>query len=286
LRMMPEIDKRLVAMRFGQRTLDYDAVTPVQRSMRDELLSRAVERIGGRSVRRILELGCGTGGLTAKLIERFPQARVVVVDLAAEMVDHVRGKGMPVDAVVADAEEYVRRDTGRYDLVISNATVQWFTDPRETIEICRGLVGADGLVAFTTFGDRTFHELSASFTEAYHQMGLIPAPHVLPLASAADWQAWSSDVDVDQRELTCTFSDVRSFLRSVQLAGASLSVGTQRPIPRHVLSRMMACYEKRSPAIASPYGVGSRGGVRATYHALTIIARGRQVDACGVGARP
>jgi malonyl-CoA O-methyltransferase len=282
--MMPEIDKRLVAMRFGQRTLDYDAVTPVQRSMQDELLSRAVDRIGGRSVRRILELGCGTGGLTAKLIERFPQARVVVVDLAAEMVDHVRGKGMPVDAVVADAEEYVRRDTGRYDLVISNATAQWFTDPRETIQVCRELVGTDGVVAFTTFGDRTFHELSASFTEAYDHMGLIPVPHVLPLASAADWQAWSSDVDVDQKELICMFSDVRSFLRSVQLAGASLSAGTPRPISRRVLARMMSCYEERFPAIATAGGIGSGGGVRATYHALTIIARGSTGDDCDVGA--
>lgn len=251
--------------------------------MQDELLSRAADRIGERSVRRILELGCGTGGLTARLIERFPQAKVVVVDLASEMVDHVRGKGMPVDTVVADAEEYVRRDTGRYDLIISNAAAQWFTDPRETIQVCRGLVGADGVVAFTTFGDRTFHELATSFAEAYADLGLIPVPHVLPLASAADWLAWFADADVDQRELVCTFSDVRSFLRSVQLAGASLSAGTPRPIPRRVLARMKARYEERFPAVATAGGIGSGGGVRATYHALTIITRGSLSDEYGVG---
>lgn len=282
----PDIDKRLVAMRFGQRTHRYDAVTPVQRAMQDELLSRLAARIDGRSVHRILELGCGTGGLTAKLVDHFPQAQVVVVDLAAEMVDHVRGKGMPVEAIVADAEEYVRRDTGRYDLVISNATVQWFTDPRKTIQICRGLVGPDGLVAFTTFGDRTFHELAASFAEAYADLGLIPVPHVLPLASAADWQAWCADSDVDQTEFISTFADVRAFLRSVQLAGASLSAGTPRPISRRVLARMMACYERRFPAIAPAGGIGSGAGVRATYHALTIIVRGNSGDAYGAGARP
>ncbi len=50
--------------------------------MQDELLARVVGWFAGRPVRHILELGCGTGGLTAKLVEQFPEARIVAVDLA------------------------------------------------------------------------------------------------------------------------------------------------------------------------------------------------------------
>lgn len=210
----------------------------------------------------------------------------MAVDLAAGMIDQVRDNGMPVDAIVADAEDYVRRDTGRYDLVISNATVQWFTRARETIRICQRLAGHDGLVAFTTFGDRTFHELSTSFREAYLGLGCPPVSHVLSLASPEDWRTWLADGEIEQRELVCTFPDVRSFLRSVQMAGASFSAGTPRLIQRRVLARMMAHYERRFPAVEPLDGRESRGGIRATYHSLTILVRGRPVDAGGDGASP
>src|SRR5579871_3008966 len=41
---------------------------------------------------RILELGCGTGTLTARLLEGFAHARVVAVDLSPQMLARARRK--------------------------------------------------------------------------------------------------------------------------------------------------------------------------------------------------
>ncbi len=41
---------------------------------------------------RILELGCGTGELTLKVLERYPSAIVVAVDYSARMLDFARAK--------------------------------------------------------------------------------------------------------------------------------------------------------------------------------------------------
>ena len=41
---------------------------------------------------RVLELGVGTGNLSQKCLERFPQSVVVGYDLSAEMLAHARAK--------------------------------------------------------------------------------------------------------------------------------------------------------------------------------------------------
>ena len=38
----------------------------------------------------IVDLGCGSGGLTATLLERWPAARIIGVDTSEEMIEHAR----------------------------------------------------------------------------------------------------------------------------------------------------------------------------------------------------
>lgn len=283
---MPDIDKQLVAMRFGRRASDYDAVTPVQRSMGEDLLARAIARLGDRPVRSVLELGCGTGGLTARLVQAFPNARIVAVDLASEMVDGVRARGLPVECVVADAEEYVRGHAQRHDLVISNATIQWFADPRGAMTRCLQLLDDGGVLAASTFGSRTFHELAAAFEAAYATLGLPARRHVLPLISAAHWRERLPDADVVERDMVCTYPDVRTFVRSVQAAGASLSLHGRHPIPRRVLAAMQEAYDERFSTTAAADGSPVGAGVRATYHVLMILATERRLGGEHHGREP
>lgn len=271
---MPDIDKRLVALRFGSRVQGYDEATPVQRGMQQELLARTATRLAGRTVRSVLELGCGTGGLTAQLVATYPAARVVAVDLAAEMIAHVRSRGLPVETVVADAETFVRGEPARHDLIISNAAFQWFSDPRDTFTRCRERLTPAGVLAVSTFGNRTFHELADAFESAARAEGLPPESHVLPMPTSADWRGWFPEAHVVERELRCIFPDVRTFLRAVKDAGAALSVRERRPIPRRLLRAMEDRYLALSPATSDH---GSHGVV-ATYHVITILATASPVS--------
>ena len=72
---------------------------------------------------RILDLGCGDGALTEKLVQTG--CRVTAVDASAEQVDAARARGL--DAYVADA---ARLDfDNEFDAVFSNAALHWVTSP-------------------------------------------------------------------------------------------------------------------------------------------------------------
>ncbi|WP_184823375.1 trans-aconitate 2-methyltransferase [Streptomyces griseomycini] len=79
---------------------------------------------------RIADLGCGAGNVTALLADRWPTARVTGYDNSPEMLDAARtGHGGPtpgggrLDFAPADARTWT--PDRPYDLIVSNATLQW-----------------------------------------------------------------------------------------------------------------------------------------------------------------
>src|SRR3954463_6999768 len=62
-----------------------------------------IELLAPQPGERVLDLGCGTGDLTAQLAERG--ARVIGLDASVEMVDEARRKHPTLDFVVGDGQE-------------------------------------------------------------------------------------------------------------------------------------------------------------------------------------
>lgn len=81
-------------------------------------------RVGAPAPRRVVDLGCGPGNLTATLAQRWPDAVIEAWDSSPDMVAAARGRGL--DARVGDVREWVPApDT---DVVVSNATLHWVPD--------------------------------------------------------------------------------------------------------------------------------------------------------------
>jgi trans-aconitate methyltransferase len=87
-----------------------------------DLGSPVVELLAPRPGERILDLGCGDGALTEKLVAAG--ASVVAVDASAEQVAGARARGL--DARVARAEALPF--AGEFDAVFSNAALHWMRD--------------------------------------------------------------------------------------------------------------------------------------------------------------
>ena len=86
---------------------------------------RGVDRRPGM---RVLDLGCGTGELTAVLARVLPDSEVVGVDRSARMLERaVRHAGPRLTFRQGDIEAALG-DLGDADLVFSNAARQWVDD--------------------------------------------------------------------------------------------------------------------------------------------------------------
>ncbi len=78
-----------------------------------------------RAYREIVDLGCGTGEQTAGLAARFPAARVLGVDSSPEMLVRAREHGAPN---LRFEEGNILDLNGEFDLIYSNAALQWLPD--------------------------------------------------------------------------------------------------------------------------------------------------------------
>ncbi len=94
-----------------------------------DLLAR-VPGLPAAEAPRIADLGCGPGNVTAVLADRWPTARITGYDNSPEMLDRARTEhaghtpgGGRLDFAHADVRTWAPAQP--YDLIISNATLQW-----------------------------------------------------------------------------------------------------------------------------------------------------------------
>jgi trans-aconitate 2-methyltransferase len=94
---------------------------------------------------RVLDLGCGPGNSTQVLRERWPEAALTGLDSSAEMVARARAHGPRADWLLADAAAW--EPGAPFDVVFSNAMLQWLPDPEGMLPRLQGWLAPGGCLA-------------------------------------------------------------------------------------------------------------------------------------------
>lgn len=101
-------------------------------------------RIAADTPETIVDLGCGSGELTATLAERWPEALVRGLDSSPEMIAQAPREGA-VEFAVLPAEEFSAEGV---DVLVSNAALQWVPTHRELIVRWAAELRPGGWLAF------------------------------------------------------------------------------------------------------------------------------------------
>jgi malonyl-CoA O-methyltransferase len=261
--MTAALDKGAISRSFSAAAGAYDGWAAAQ----DEIAEALVRRLPvGFSPARVVELGCGTGLLAARLLRRFPAATFLGLDLAEGMIATCRRRFAEEPRarfVVADAEGPVLC-TRAVDLVAASCSAQWFADPAGTFRRWAAAVAPGGLLAAALLVRGSFPELDAA-----HRAALGTPFRGLPLPSEDEAVAALSPpgivpLVVEAASVAARYPSAREALGSFRGIGAVLR---EQP-GRDVLGagrtrRLLAEYQALSGA----------GGVHVTHRVLHVVAR-------------
>lgn len=195
------IDK--IAAQFSKAASTYDAASVVEQ----EVGRRLIERLKDLPItpRNILDLGCGTGYFTPHLQELFPDAKIINLDFALEMVKIAKHKTSSICAC-ATRLPFANHSI---DLIFSNCCLPHIPEIRTALTEIQRVLSGNGVLLFTSYGYRTLEELGMS--------GHWPDMHDLgDLLLKLQFK----DPVIDTEFLTINYAHLRDLLDDLQQSGA------------------------------------------------------------------
>jgi trans-aconitate methyltransferase len=149
-----------------------------------KLAAATLELLNAKPGERILDLGCGTGHLTAQIAEAG--ANVLGIDRSPEMIRQARLKYPSLQFEVMDAREIAL--DGNFDAVFSNATLHWIKEPKQVIAGIKKSLRPGGRFVAEFGGKGNTAELLKAVQHAWQKLGLTgSAPHPWYYPSLAEY---------------------------------------------------------------------------------------------------
>jgi malonyl-CoA O-methyltransferase len=163
--MLRKIDKQLVQKRFKKSLATYASHAVVQTEMARKLVEMICRESQTLSFNRVLEIGSGSGALTAELLRRCKVKSFYANDLVEESRICLEGvlAGCQVEEFhfFAGDIETLELLPQSLDLVLSNATLQWLEDIDGFFRKVASLLRPGGMLAFSSFSTMNMQEISA-----------------------------------------------------------------------------------------------------------------------------
>ncbi len=106
-----------------------------------------IARIDIDNPKKILDIGCGPGNSTYELKKRFPNAYILGIDSSLEMINDAKETYDSINFLQMDAKTELGDLICDFDIVFSNACIQWIDDHYSLIPNMFKLLKVGGVLA-------------------------------------------------------------------------------------------------------------------------------------------
>ncbi|TDQ58035.1 malonyl-CoA O-methyltransferase [Mesocricetibacter intestinalis] len=247
------IAKSHIKRRFSAALCNYEREATAQRMINRNLLT-LLQKTGKSEFDHILEIGCGTGNLTAQLARNLKVEQWTLNDLCdtASIIEKILTpqsfRFYCCDGETFPFDEY-------YDLIASASCVQWFYDKADFVRRCAERLMPGGLLLLSTFTPGNLCEV-----KQLSGRGLdYPTPE--------QWRSWLRQdfhlLAFEQYEIRLRFDSPAEVLRHLKHSGVT---ATQQEI--WTKGRLADFYRQYEKYYSEP-----DNQVRLTYTPLLMLAQ-------------
>lgn len=173
------MNKDLIEKRFTKGLETYNQNASVQKKMAEHLITM----LQSNEYDNILELGCGTGLLTEIAINKLNYKQYTAIDIA-DCKKYMDNFSSDINFIKQDMEKYIQNNSQKYDLIISNASLQWVDNLQEFTSKLILSLNEGGILLFSTFGKENFREINFALNKTLNYYSTSQLKEMLSIYNA------------------------------------------------------------------------------------------------------
>ena len=209
-------------MSFSKHVSTYDAYCQIQKRAFSFLLP-SFDQLSDLAY--CADVGCGTGLQTQLVAQTHPRLHIDALDNSLEMVTYARKMHSEPNIRYRCQDVLTWEPSAQYDLIFSNATFQWMSDPSAVFSKVNSALKPGAKLVFTAFGPETFQELQKS-------IGMTLGPVRLQ-AQQFEWVSKLTrflpealtPILFERHRIVTYYDSLFSLLRSISYSGTSRPTG-------------------------------------------------------------
>ena len=126
-----------VVNKFNQKAKEYDSERRALIPCFDDFSGIAIDCIDFKGDNpKVLDLGAGTGILSQFLLEKYPNAEIVLIDLAEEMLKEAEKRFEGNDNISFICDDYITHEFNtKFDIIISSLSIHHLTGTEKKVLI-------------------------------------------------------------------------------------------------------------------------------------------------------
>jgi len=191
----------------------YDNYSEIQQKIGSDLINYLIN-FDKNSYKNILDLGCGTGITTQKLLESIDYKKSYACDFAANLLSLATKRLKNFDTVIYDSDFHeVLNKKKNYDLIFSNMSFQWCLDIKILLSLIYQNLKANGVLCFSIPLDGTFENLPSQSKNTFHDIN-----YFKELFKQVGYKA----VTVEEKNIVQTFPSFIAAVKSIKKTGANV----------------------------------------------------------------